>query len=432
MRIVKSSIVLFVVFLLLVSCKEGIDKGQKEKQKHPRLTYEEYKDTEWYSYYKRNLLDSAQESMEKHLMQFPDELPTLAMYAELLKRQKEYERADVVAGKVIALDSSDGDAWMVKGDIRNPQYGKNAIQDSSGKDFDYYYFEGLKRDSTNGNIWEVAIFSCLKKGDITEYYRGLKLLYGHGQYTPRALAIARLYLKQLPANAILVTAGDMDTYPLLAVQAGEDLRKDVTILNYSLLNLHWYIKAMCELGGVSLPLSEDALNSLEVVLTPGEKYRYKTIAKQFLDSLALFDGREKPLCLVANINPDANEGHYRIIKGHYSEVVKTVPQSRYDLEAMAATRQYIDVSDMKGPFVSIKENSPLLLNLNARKVTHASTLWPYLVVASEKFRKNDSTAWEMDTWIADYCKSVGDSETYKRLEVVKRDFNTQKSSGSDQ
>ncbi len=50
----------------------------------------------------------------------------------------------------------------------------------------------------------------------------------------------------LPEGAILFTNGDNDTYPALALQAGMGLRKDVAVLNMSLLNLEDYAKAQFE------------------------------------------------------------------------------------------------------------------------------------------------------------------------------------------
>jgi len=47
----------------------------------------------------------------------------------------------------------------------------------------------------------------------------------------------------LPENAVLITAGDNDTYAPLALQAGLGLRRDVLVLNLSLLNLKPYAEA---------------------------------------------------------------------------------------------------------------------------------------------------------------------------------------------
>lgn len=48
----------------------------------------------------------------------------------------------------------------------------------------------------------------------------------------------------LPKGAVLITNGDNDTFPPLALQAGMDFRKDVIIINRSLLNLESYADAL--------------------------------------------------------------------------------------------------------------------------------------------------------------------------------------------
>lgn len=47
----------------------------------------------------------------------------------------------------------------------------------------------------------------------------------------------------LPEGAVLLTNGDNDTFPVLALQAGKGLRPDVIVLNYSLLELPAYAEA---------------------------------------------------------------------------------------------------------------------------------------------------------------------------------------------
>ena len=59
-------------------------------------------------------------------------------------------------------------------------------------------------------------------------------------YDPTCLSMARNYLSGLPENAILISNGDNDTYPVWYVQQKQGFRKDVAVLNYSLLPLPMY------------------------------------------------------------------------------------------------------------------------------------------------------------------------------------------------
>ena len=61
-----------------------------------------------------------------------------------------------------------------------------------------------------------------------------------GLYDDYLLIQARNYLASCPPNSVLVTYGDTDTYPLYYVQAMENLRTDVILVNSSLMEVPSY------------------------------------------------------------------------------------------------------------------------------------------------------------------------------------------------
>ena len=96
------------------------------------------------------------------------------------------------------------------------------------------------------------------------------------------------FLNSLDKNAIIFTYGDNDTYPLWYVQEVENIRRDVRVVNLSLIQVDWYIDKL-----------RKKVNESEAIkfTIPQESYNGKISISCSLQNKRLSKGSTSLMCL---------------------------------------------------------------------------------------------------------------------------------------
>jgi len=218
----------------------------------------------------------------------------------------------------------------------------------------------VRCDSSDGNAWLILHIEALRRGEVALARRALRRMVGGGFLSPAALGYARWALTALPARAVFITVGDLDTYPAFAVQGVDAVRGDVAVVSMSLLNLPWYARRVRDSLQVPLFLSDAALDTLWEKGYPGLA---DTIVR--LWRRADMDGTlGRPLAFAATAGDafvrDAGPGRYWRA-GPYWLLARGADTTQADTVRLGAALAAASGASFAGPPTGVGERSPVRL-----------------------------------------------------------------------
>jgi hypothetical protein len=216
-------------------------------------------------------------------------------------------------------------------------------------------------------------------------HESVRRMKSSGFLTPAALGYGRWMLRTLPQDAILITNGDMDTYPPLAVQTAEGFRPDVVVVERGVLGTKQFQRFLQDERGVPAPnVDSSPESSSETEVDDGSiRDRSRRIFDGWMEQSAR-DSLKRPIAIAVTVD----ESFYKQVEDHlryagpYLLWQATRAESTPDTMALAASLAGTRPEDFTGPWVSAQDRSPvrrtqtkrLAANVTAMAIAYAEAL----------------------------------------------------------
>jgi len=310
--------------------------------------------------YHENKLEQALPLLEQLVAEDAGNPEKCVWLAETYRRLGKKEEAAKTARRALELNPRSSFAHTVLAEVSNPVIGMWSQADSDTTWV--HLMKAVECDSSDGHPWLVIWGEAVHRGEFPMMRRALRRLVESGFLTKAALAYGRWMLRGLPEKAILMTNGDMDTYPPCAVQEVEGFRRDVVVVNRGTLNERWYAPFIRDEAGVPLPIDDVRLERLD---------SYKdSQGKLVLPSDQIFRGWlaqkakgafKRPLAVAVTVE----ESYFSEVRdsmrfaGAFLLWSPGTGARTPDTAAMLASLEGVSPDDFLGPWVSDQDRSPI-------------------------------------------------------------------------
>ena len=356
--------------------------------------------------YRQNKLEQALPFLERAAQEDTKNPDAYSWLAETCRRLGRKGESVESARKALELDPCNSFAHAVLADGYNPMYGEweRANPDSTWSRLK----KAIACDSTNGNAWASLWSESIRRGELAVMKRSLHGMIETGFLTRAALSYARWMLRGLPDRTILVTNGDMDTYPPVALQEVENFRPDIAVVNRSLLNTVWYERFIRDHYGVPLPFEDARLDSLRPlreahggIVTTSDQILREWTNRKAKGALS------RPIALSVTVDTSVAasfKDHFRM-SGPFFLWVSKPTESGPDTGMLRKNLAGINPDDFSGPFASAQDRSPVrsvYTKQLAKNITATALLYSELLIEAGSY----SEAERMLAWADAFEKNT--------------------------
>jgi tetratricopeptide (TPR) repeat protein len=352
--------------------------------------------------FRQNRLEEALPLFEEFVDRQEKNAEAHVWLAETYRRLNRTDEAIEQARIALELEPCNSFAHTVMADASVPPPGDSEIPNSQAS-WDHL-LKAIECDSTEGNAWVSIWGFAIRRGETAMLRTSLRKMVETRFLTDAALSFGRWLLRTLPENAILITNGDMDTYPAMAVQEAEGFRTDVTVVERGLLNLPWGLRFVRDDGGVPLPYQDSELDTLStlrsadgIAVHPADLVFQGWVADVRLGSYP------RPITLAVTVYEEFYAGvkEYLQYAGPYFLMEPAPVVTAQNMFALRECINGIEEGDFMGPWVSGRDYSPvrgLYTKEIVRNVTHAALVYAELLIDEKEYEEAE----KMLTWAEDF------------------------------
>jgi tetratricopeptide (TPR) repeat protein len=349
MRVSTPTITIAVLTVAVAGCGNPGEQESREASEALRPALE---------LYSQNELDTALSLFQLAVVSHPSDVDSHVWVAETARRLRRFGLVKEATEAALAIDPCNSFAHTVLGDAYRPEL--SGWEETDPTQSWTHYMRAVECNPEDGNPW-IGIWSgAMNRGDHAMEERALRQLVETDFLTSSVLEFNRWVLRSLPRDAILITNGDWDTFPALALQVVEDMRSDVALVNRSLLNLPWYAELMSERHGMGLPMSSTEMRSFQ----PFREADGTVVAvadatiRGWMDSGDILSGR--PLVFAATVDMSAFHKPARIqFAGAHWRLAAEADTRDVDAASVRIAMEAVSGADFSTPEVSQQDRSAI-------------------------------------------------------------------------